>query len=64
MLKVNPTRLRAKRKPMVTRIDILFFVPEETRWSASYFRSSRKYCEKVDHLCRIIKENILIWIVF
>jgi hypothetical protein len=51
-------------KPMITRIDILFLFQKRQDGQPVLLGAAENIGEKVDHLCRIIKENILIWIVF
>lgn len=63
--KSSSNKVRAKRKPMVTRIDILFlFQKRQDGQQPVLLTAAENVGEKIDHLCRIIKENILIWIVF
>jgi hypothetical protein len=54
-----------ERKPMITRIDFLFlFQKRQDGQQPVLLTASENIGEKIDHLSRIIKENILIWIVF
>ncbi len=62
--KSKSNKIRAKRKPMVTRIDILFLFQKRQDGQPVLLGAAENIGEKVDHLFRIIKENILIWIVF
>jgi hypothetical protein len=50
---------------MITRIDILFlFQKRQDDQQPVLLTAAENIGEKIDHLSRIIKENILIWIVF
>ena len=63
MLKVNPTG-KSKKEVHGNKNRHSFLFQKRQDSQPVLLGAAENIGEKVDHLCRIIKENILIWIVF